>query len=169
MKKNSRIERIIVIFGIVVAMVLAGILAHTLYIRRGQQSVLEDAEPVGDEESDSYDWDGSYMETMYLETTLNIEKRIDGLYDVTLTWGETDGDALTIWQCTASYDKAHRALVYNDAVRTDLVIPTGEDAAGATSKDIYAGGAGFFYLRGNKIYWEDKKEDFGDGLQFEKT
>ena len=169
MKKREKtlFEKGIVIFALIVAAVLCGILAYTVYFRHGQQQVMEDSEPVGDEESLSYDWKGSYMETMYLETTLSIEGGIGGIYNVTMTWSEAGGDDISIWKCQASFDKAHRALVYNDMVRTNMVIPQDADSE-STSEDVYAGGTGFFYLRGGKIYWEDRNEDFGAGLQFEK-
>ncbi|MBR1627651.1 MAG: hypothetical protein IJ679_00085 [Lachnospiraceae bacterium] len=169
MKRNKqmRFEYAVLIFGLLVALGLGLILAHTVYIRKGQEQVMGDAKPVGDEESDSYDWKGDYMDTMYLETSLSIEGGVGGVYQITLTWGGADSDELSIWKATGSYDKSHRALVYKDMVRTNMTIPTGEGET--IENDMYSGGSGFFFLRGGKLYWEDKNEDFGDGLQFEKV
>ena len=170
MKKKSRIrfEYAVLAFGLVIAIGLGLILAHTVYVRKGQEEVMGDIEPVGDEESDSYDWKGDYMETMYLETALSIEGGTGGIYRITVTWGEADSDDLSVWICQATYDKNHKALVYKDMVRTNMVIPT-EEGREPQSNDMYTGGTGFFFLRDNKLYWEDKNEDFGDGFQFEKV
>ena len=166
-KKKMRFEYAVLAFGLLVALGLAAVLVHTAYVRKGQEQVLEDTEPVGDEASDSYDWKGDYMDTMYLETSLSIEGGVGGSYQLTLTWGSADSDELSVWKGTGTYDRSHRALVYKDMARTNMTIPA--DGGETTENDMYSGGSGFFYLKGGKLYWEDKNEDFGDGMQFEKV
>ena len=105
-KKKMRFEYAVLAFGLLVALGLAAVLVHTAYVRKGQEQVLEDTEPVGDEASDSYDWKGDYMDTMYLETSLSIEGGVGGSYQLTLTWGSADSDELSVWKGTGTYDRS---------------------------------------------------------------
>ncbi len=168
-KKNGGVW-LIVVFALVVFVAMGLIMTVAFYTRTHPSAVLEDVEEAGDETSDSFDWKGSYIDTMYLETTLDISGGFGGTYDVSLTWGEPDSDDLSIWSATATYDKKHKALVYQDAIRTNMTIPADDSSdVEATSSDVYSSGVGFFFVRDNKVYWKDRNEDFGSGMQFEKN
>ncbi|MBQ9632529.1 MAG: hypothetical protein IJV04_06430, partial [Lachnospiraceae bacterium] len=102
--RSSHWIAFVMAFALVVALGVAVVLVRGVYLQRDQQEVMKEAaEPVGDEESDQYDWTGSYMDTMYLETTIAIESGLGGVYNVSITWGEQDSDDMSFWNCKASY------------------------------------------------------------------
>lgn len=168
-KVRENIERALLLVGVVAVVVVGTVFARSVY-RSLHQEEKESVTPIGDASSEIYDWEGNYMDTAGLQTTMSIVKRAGGFYDISISQGAEGSQDLVFWTMTATYNSAYRALEYRDAVRSDWVIPTEATEGGKISTDeIYTNGKGYLYLADDRVYWHDNNEDMGNGMQFEKT
>ncbi len=170
-KLRKKIEKTAFIIGMVAVITVGIVFGNSVY-RSLHKEKAATVTPIGDISSDIYTWEGNYVDSAGLMTTMSIVKHTGGYYDISISLGTEGSSDVTFWTLTATYNTDYRALEYVDAVRTDWVIPTsvqqGDDVNIAT-EEIYSGGKGYLYLADDRVYWHDNNEDMGNGMQFEKT
>lgn len=146
-----------------------------------------------------YTWEGDYIDANNYQTTMSIEKKgRGGLYEVSIIMGEDNSSDLIFWKFDAAYDEQNNTLSYMNATREDWVFvePDKEADSSGTSEssegeaanttddgvmsidddsgdlnvqEVYNDGTGHLTVSGGKVEWTDNKENFGNGLVFEKV
>ncbi len=176
-KKGISISGMLIIAGVLIIAVIAGVLIHNQMSKKEkEEEASQSAEgtegeeltpeelaiiiPYGDTEDD-FDFSGEYKEMTSDRGTITMQK--DGetyAVNIKINIGDT---IITTWTMSAKYDKNRKTLRYTDCKRTDYV----GDESSATVE--YTDGTGYLYIAEEKLFWMDEKEDSGAGLLFEKA
>ena len=78
----------------------------------------------------------------------------DGTFHASITLTE-DADTVTFWECSGRWSDDVNGFEYSDGVKQT----NDYDAdGGMESKAVYDRGKGSIYLKGDKVYWDDRQE-----------
>lgn len=115
-----------------------------------------------DDQSASYN--GQWWDMVSTRCYMDILSSDGMWYSIDINWSSGAADN-THWVFNGYYDSSRGGIVYSDGRRIEEHYTEG---GGLQETVAYSDGSGFIYLSGNTLYWEDDKENTGEGRYFEK-
>jgi hypothetical protein len=111
------------------------------------------------------DFNGSWMDTNYYKYSMEIVSQNDAYYDISVYYTMGAGGN-TYWEFSGEYDESQGGIVYTDGRCYDRTFTENGDIDETT---VYSNGEGLIYMKGDKLYWNDKTSEEADIIVFERS
>lgn len=100
--------------------------------------------------------------------SIEISKVSNNTFDVLIHWGSSAFE-YEQWKYTCNFNEENGHLICSDSGVREKVTLTDEEGASEKVTKEYSDGKAEFYIKDGYLIWNDKKENAGEDMKFEKA